>query len=468
MTKTLRNALQSLWDLLLTAGPVALIAIAILAAAYWWLDPTPPRSVRLATGPAQSAYAEFGNRYATALQAHGVAVEQVPSAGSSENLQLLRDGKVDFAFVRGGAVDPVADEDAGITSLGSLFLEPVWIFYRQDAVALAAHPSRRQRGDLAALTKFAQLKGLRVNVDIPGSGVPRLVERLLALNKIETTGMQLSNLPPAEAAEALQQGRLDAMVYVSAPESPIVQTLLKAPGVRLMDFGQSEAYARHLAFLSGVTLPRGIVDLSADLPSEDVGLVATTTSLLTREDTHPALRQLLAQVAQKQHDGAGWFNRAREFPNTRTSELPVSAEGDRAINGRPSLLNRYLPFWISSLLERMWLVIGILLAVLFPLSRVVPPMYEFRVRSRVFRKYQDLQEIEARHDIGKEDPAALLAEVNRLEAQAEKISVPLSHAEELYTLRNHIHLVRKKLLARINTANGGVTAVAAAPVKTVE
>ena len=450
MTKTLRNVLQSLWDLLLTAGPVALIAMAILVAAYWWLDPTPPRTLRLATGPAQSAYAEFGHRYATALQAHGVAVEQVPSAGSSENLQLLRDGKVDFAFVRGGAVDPVADEAAGITSLGSLFLEPVWIFYRQDAVALTTHPSRRQHDELAALTKFAQLKGLRVNTDITGSGVPRLVERLLALNKIETTGMQLSNLPPAEAAEALQQGRLDAMVYVSAPESPIVQSLLKAPGVRLMDFGQSEAYARHLAFLTGVTLPRGIVDLANDVPARDVGLVATTTSLLTREGTHPALRQLLAQVAQTQHDGAGWFNRAREFPNTRTSELPVSAEGDRAINGRPSLLNRYFPFWISSLLERMWLVIGILVAVLFPLSRVVPPMYEYRVRSRVFRKYQDLLEIEARYDVAKEDPAALLAEVNALEDRVEKISVPLDHADALYTLRNHIHLVRKKLLTRLN------------------
>ena len=465
MPKFLRSALRSLWDLTLTAGPVALIAIAILAAAYWWLDPTPPRTLRLATGPAQSAYAEFGSRYAAALQAHGVKVVQIPTAGSSENLQLLRDGGADFAFVRGGAVDPVADEDAGITSLGSLFLEPVWVFYRSDIVHKAA--PRLQAATAGEppvqLSKLTQLKGLRINVDIPGSGVPHLVERLLALNKIEASRMKLSNLPPAEAAEALLAGKLDAMVYVSASESPVVQTLLQSKGIQLMDIGQSEAYARNLAFLSPATLPRGIVNLATDLPPQDVGLVATTTSLLTREDTHPALRQLLAQVAQKQHDGAGWFNRAREFPNTRTSELPVSAEGDRAINGRPSLLNRYLPFWISSLLERMWLVIGILLAVLFPLSRIVPPMYEFRVRSRVFRKYQDLQEIEARYDLGKEDAAALLAEVNELEHHVEKISVPLSHTEELYTLRNHIHLVRKKLLARINAANASTPPETGAP-----
>ena len=100
---------------------------------------------------------------------------------------------------------------------------------------------------------------------------------------------------------------------------------------------------------------------------------------------------------------------------------------------------------------------------LFPLSRIVPPMYEFRVRSRVFRKYQDLQEIEARYDLGKEDAAALLAEVNELEHHVEKISVPLSHTEELYTLRNHIHLVRKKLLARINAANASTPPETGAP-----
>ncbi|MBP6559605.1 MAG: C4-dicarboxylate ABC transporter substrate-binding protein, partial [Burkholderiaceae bacterium] len=200
MPKFLRSALRFLWDLTLTAGPVALIAIAILAAAYWWLDPTPPRTLRLATGPAQSAYAEFGSRYAAALQAHGVKVVQIPTAGSSENLQLLRDGGADFAFVRGGAVDPVADEDAGITSLGSLFLEPVWVFYRSDIVHKAA--PRLQAATAGEppvqLSKLTQLKGLRINVDIPGSGVPHLVERLLALNKIEASRMKLSNLPPAE------------------------------------------------------------------------------------------------------------------------------------------------------------------------------------------------------------------------------------------------------------------------------
>jgi hypothetical protein len=222
--------------------------------------------------------------------------------------------------------------------------------------------------------------------------------------------------------------------------------LLQTPGVQLLDFAQHEAYARRFSFLTPVTLPRGVVDLAANVPPRDVRLVASTTSLLARDGTHPALLTLFAQNAQKLHGGAGWFNRAREFPNSRHSELPIAKEGDRAMNEPVPLLQRYLPFWLANLIERMWLVLGILLAIMLPLSRVVPPLYQFRVRSRVFRWYGRLREIENEMEAGKADTAEMLKALNALEAQAEKVSVPLSYADELYALRNHIHLVRKKLL----------------------
>ena len=170
-----------------------------------------------------------------------------------------------------------------------------------------------------------------------------------------------------------------------------------------------------------MTLPRGVVDLAADLPPHDVSLLATTTSLLSREQTHPALRQLFAQSAQTMHSGAGWFNRARDFPNTRTSELPVSPEGDRAINGTPPFWQRYLPFWASNLFERMWLVLGGLLVLMLPLGRVVPPLYQFRVRSRVFRWYARLRDIEHRVDSRRRgDPRCCCEELDELESHGQQ------------------------------------------------
>jgi hypothetical protein len=278
-------------------------------------------------------------------------------------------------------------------------------------------------------------------------------------NHMDASTLSLSNLEQTPATEALQAGLLDVIVLASAPQSPLVQKLLRAPDIQLMDFAQSDAYSRRFAFLQPVTLPRGVVDLAADLPSHDVSLLAATTSLLSREETHPALRQLFAQTAQTLHGGAGWFNRARDFPNTRTSELPVSPEGDRAINGTPPFWQRYLPFWASNLVERMWLVLGGLLVLMLPLSRIVPPLYQFRVRRRVFRWYARLREVEHKLEAHTGDPDALLKELGDLDRVVNKVAVPLSYADELYALRNNIEAVRKRVLA--NAPGTGARAAAA-------
>lgn len=455
MPKAFRNTLLSLRDLLASAGPLAFLGLGLLALAYWWLNPNPPKTVTVATGPAQSAYAEFGKRYQKALAADGIEVVLLPSEGSSANLQLLRDGKADVAFVQGGTAARQPDDADELISLGSLFVEPVWVFYRTPAQQAGAQQAGAPPAGAASAARrlggVAQLKGLRVNVGTTGSGVPNLMDRLLKANRMEPGDVKLSHLEETPATVAFLAGRLDALVFVSAPESHMVQMLLQTPGVQLLDFAQNEAYARRLPFLSPVTLPRGVVDLAQDLPARDVRLVASTTSMLARADTHPALLTLFAQNAQTLHGSAGWFNRARAFPSVQHSELPIAKEAERAITESVPLLQRYLPFWIANLIERMWLVLGILLAIMLPLSRIVPPLYQFRVRSRVFRWYGRLREVEDQMETGSAPPAELLKALDDLEGQAEKVSVPLSYADELYALRNHIHLVRKKLL-RAQTA----------------
>ena len=144
--------------------------------------------------------------------------------------------------------------------------------------------------------------------------------------------------------------------------------------------------------------------------------MATTTALLTREDTHPALVQLFAQAARVIHSPAGWFNRARAFPSIEQSEYPISREAERAIQAGMPFLQRYLPFWLANLVERMWLVLGILIAVLLPLSRIVPPLYTFRIRSRVFRWYAQLRAIEERRRRGARERARAGARARRARA----------------------------------------------------
>lgn len=443
MPKAIRYTLLSIRDLAVSFGPFLLLAGGLLALAYWWLDPNPPKTVTLATGPAQSAYDEFGKRYAKALAAYGIEVKLLPTEGSSENLDQLRSGRADLGFVQGGTNERQMADEEDIESLGSLFVEPLWLFYREDAVPEANRPAGQP---IKPLSGLSQLQGLRVNVGTAGSGVPNLMARLLEANRIDPATLKLSHLSQTPAVAGFLAGELDALVFASAPESLMVQLLLQSPGVRLMDFPQSEAYARRFPFLTPVQLPRGVVDLANDMPPQDLRLVATTTALLTRADTHPALLQLFSQTAQSLHSSAGWFNRARQFPNLDNNELPVAKQADRTIKNGPPLMQRYLPFWLANLIDRMWLALGAILVLLLPLSRVVPPLYSLRVRSRVYRWYAQLRDIEERLAEPAADRTTLRQELDELDRVAGRIHVPLSYTDELYALRNNIELVRKRLV----------------------
>ncbi|HEX5391120.1 MAG TPA: TAXI family TRAP transporter solute-binding subunit, partial [Burkholderiaceae bacterium] len=378
MTRSLRYTLVSLREMLVSAGPLVFITIGLLVAAYVWLQPNPPKRVVLATGPDNGAYARFGQAYAQALARHGITVELRNSDGAADNLLLLSDGGADLGFVQGGsgALGPEAQEN--LVSLGSLFVEPLWLFYREDS-------ARRLKG--GPPTALTDLKGWRVNVGTPGSGVPQLFRRLLEANRLSPADLHLQQLEQTPGTMAFLAGKVDAVVFASAPEAMMVQMLLQTPGVRLLPFAQSQAYARRLGFLTPVTLPQGVVDLAKNLPAKDVPLVASTTSLLARADTHPALLQLMAQAAVELHSPPGWFNRAREYPSVEHGEVPLAPEAERAIRSGPPLLQRYLPFWLANLIERMWLSLGLILALALPLSRVIPPLYTFRIRRRVFVWY---------------------------------------------------------------------------------
>ncbi|MFM2252107.1 MAG: hypothetical protein RJB68_444 [Pseudomonadota bacterium] len=438
LPRPVKAALLGFWDLFTSASPLLFAGAGLIWLAYWWLNPMPPKQLTLLTGPEQSAYAEMGDQYAKLLRQHGITVQLVPTEGSADNLRRLQAGEADAGFVQGGSATAPADDDTEeLLTLGNLFVEPVWLFYRAQSAADISETGRLQ--------SLNQLSTLRINAGTAGSGVPPLMDTLLDMHRMDPKKIKISHLEQTPATVQMLQGKLDAVVFASAPQAPMVQMLLQTPGIRLMDFPQNEAYARRLPFITPVTLPRGVVDLARNIPAQDVHLIATTTSMLVRESLHPGLRQLLSQATVQTHGQSGWFQRTREFPNASNSEFPLAPEAERTLkNGIPSL-QRYIPFTLANLVERMWLALGIIIAVLLPLGKIAPPLYAYRVRSRVFRWYGELRDIESRLEAHPEDKEKLLEELNAIEAKVEKVILPLSYADELYALRNNIGLVRQRL-----------------------
>ena len=133
-----------------------------------------------------------------------------------------------------------------------------------------------------------------------------------------------------------------------------------------MSFAHADAYVRRWPFLSKLVLPRGAIDLVRDIPARDVTLVAPIASLVAREDIHPALIDILLQTATEVHGPPGLFQRAGEFPNSRQVDFPLSPDADRFYQSGRRFLQRYLPFWAATLVDRM-------LVLLIPLFALVDP-----------------------------------------------------------------------------------------------
>jgi TRAP transporter TAXI family solute receptor len=437
-------SLVSLRDLLAAMLPTILLVLAACVVAYVVVDPAPPRRVTLATGQENSAYEEFGRKYAAQLAREGIRVELQRSLGSEDNLQRLIDGKADIAFVQSGSTSEARAEQRELVSLGSLFTEPVWLFLRED----------KKRKAIRSLT---QLKGLRINLGPEGTGVPKLFRQVLAVNGVEPGQLSISSLENTPATVELLAGRIDGLVFSSAPEAPLIQMLLQTPGIKLFDFRQAEAYTRRLPFLTHVVLPRGIVDLGRDIPAQDFHLIAPTATLVAREDLHPALVDLFVKSAIEIHGGAGWFSQQGQFPSPKYTEIPVAREAAKYYRDGPPFLQRYLSFWLANLFDRLWVVVVALAALVIPLSKIVPPLYVWRIRSRVYRWYGQLRAVEqalenAAPERLDEVRADLLRRLDDIEARVNHISIPLAYADALYGLRSHINFVRQRVRAGLKPA----------------
>ncbi|HSD60005.1 MAG TPA: C4-dicarboxylate ABC transporter substrate-binding protein, partial [Burkholderiales bacterium] len=250
--------------------------------------------------------------------------------------------------------------------------------------------------------------------------------------------------------KALRRGEIDAGLIVSGAESALIRDLLREDNIRLANLIRSAAYVQRFPYLTALVLPQGSVDLVLDLPPRDIMLVAPTANLVVRPDIHPALVELLMQALKEVHGGAGYFHKPGDFPAPRTQEFPLNRDAERFYRRGAPFLQRYLPFWAAILVERLWVMALPLIALVIPLSRILPPLYNWRMRSRIYRWYGELKYLERDLEI-RYDPARREEYQDRLrhiEHEAMHRPVPLAFSEELYTLREHIELVRRRLTER--------------------
>lgn len=404
------------------------IALVVLALAAWALmrlaPPPPPKRIVMSTGAPDGAYHAYALRYREILAEYGIELALKPSKGAQENLARLRDGidGVEVALVQAGLTKPV---EPGLVSLGSVFYEPLWIFYR----------------DKRVLERGFELAGRRIAIGATGSGTSELGRALAAGSGLDQPPTTLVELGGLAAADALISGSVDAAFFVSAVDGPAVTRLLAAPEVRLMDMRHADAYVRRMPYLHRIMLPEGVVDLKNNVPPQTLTLVALTANLVARDTLHPVAIELLLAAARRVHGGPTLLHAANVFPAPLDASLPLATDAERFYKDRPGLLRRWLPFWLAIWLERTLFILVPLLAVAVPLFAYLPKIYDWRMRRRLDHWYRELKRLEHATERGTAVEGQM-ARLDEIEALVNRLKVPMGYLDRLYTLRTHATYVR--------------------------
>jgi uncharacterized protein len=412
-------------------GMLTLVVVAGFVITYQYVGAPPPNVVRIATGGKNGAYFSFAERYARLLAADGIALEVVPTAGSVENFALLKKGDVSLALVQGGSA--TQEDKESLQSLGSLFFEPIWIFTR------ARQPVK----------EFSALKGKRLAVGSEGSGTYLLARQLLSAAGIDESNTTLIRADSAASVAELSRGSIDAAFFVASASAPLIREIQARREFQLVDFDRAAAYARWFPFLTAVTLAEGVLDLRGNLPARDTSLVAVSANLAARGDLNAGLIPALLNALAYVHQPGGLLERRRQFPSVDYVDLPLNQDAARYIVNGPSFLYRWLPYGWAVLLDRLKILIVPFLALMIPLFRIAPPLYNWRIRSKIYRWYSAVREIDLTVQKNETvDADVMLARLMELEREVASVSVPLSYTGELYNLRLHIDLLQQELERR--------------------
>jgi TRAP-type uncharacterized transport system substrate-binding protein len=422
-------------DLAAAFVPVLLITAAALWVAFKFVRPAPPDTIIITSGIPGSSFDRAAEKYRAILARNGVKLQILQSEGALDNLHRLRDPefKVDVGLVQGGLL--VDDDPGNLVSLGSLFYLPLVVFYRGNE----------------PIERLSEFKGKRLAIGREGSGTHFLNVQLLRANGVDkTSGSQLLNLSGEEAAQALLARKVDAALLMGDAATPaIMRKLLHTHGIHMMDFRQADAYTRRFRFLSKLELPMGSIDFATNMPRHTMALIAPTVELVARPDLHPALSDLLIEAARETHGRANLLQRAGEFPAPLEHEYPISDDAARYYKSGKGFWYRYLPFWLASLVDRTMVVLVPIVVVLIPGFKLVPGIYRWRIRMRIYKRYGELMALE-RDILAQPTPdqrAELAKRLDDIEKRVNGSKMPLPFADQFYVLREHINFVRRRLAA---------------------
>ena len=414
--------------------PVLLLIIIMFAVTSEFIQPAPEKKLIIATGSKGGNYYKIANEYKKLLEANKIEVTILNTAGSVENIKLLKEKKVDIAFVQNGILN---SNEKDIEFLANVYYEPLWIFYKNDNYTI---------------DYLIQLISKKISIGEEGSGTKNLAMKLLKDNGISNENSTILTLNTKESKQMLIDGKIDAMFMVTSHDSKVVKELLENPQINVLSIKRAKAYGQKYGFLEALELHEGTLDLYKNIPDENINLLSTSANLLARKDVPDEIIRIFLKQVKQVHEKESLFANENQFPNLLNTELTINEEAKQYFTKGDTWLESIFPYWIASNIDRLKLLLIPLLTLMFPLLKGIFPLYQWSIRSKIFRWYKIINSIDKQISTANiEELEKYTDELDSLNIEIQKeTTVPLSFMGEYYNLMVHIELIQNKIKARVN------------------
>ena len=168
----------------------------------------------IATGPSDGSYFQIAQDIKNVAAKENIDLQVMPTKGSIENIQLLGSGKVDLAIVQLDALRFVSDvlkKQKDFDLFGSI--KVILNLYPEEIHVLS------NKNDIES---FYQLEGKRLSVGTEGGGTAITAAVLLSVYDLNVT---VSFDSFDEAMKKMEQGNLDAVMFVGGAPVPFIGKL---------------------------------------------------------------------------------------------------------------------------------------------------------------------------------------------------------------------------------------------------
>lgn len=387
------------------------------------------KKLTLATGPVGSDSYAFGLSYKSLLLSDGVDLTLLPTKGSLDTIAILDSKKADIGFVQSGILANQSRYNFG--SLASIYYEPMWIFYRNDGYKM---------------NYLIEASSKKIGVSITNDGTYELAKQILDANGITNESSNIVYLYDDEAKKSLKNKEIDVFITFANEKNSNITELFDDTSLELLSLKRAKAYSQKFNSLKNLSLYEGGIDLFRNIPSEKIEILSSVENLVANKDVPDELVRIFLKKVKQIHSGRNFFEGSENFPNLKSLDTQIHSEAEVYLTVGDSWLETIFPFWIATNIDRFKLLIIPLLGLLIPLLKSIIPLYVFTMRSKIFRWYKRISELDMKIELNDGEYELLEAMVIELKNEiTTKTKVPLSYMGEYYNLLSHIELLEKKL-----------------------